>query len=127
MTHTEMALGDGDAISCQAIIGSIEKHWKNSDQAPLIAAIILNPLLRTTPFCPHSSLTLASVHQLLQSLFTQFYPNEEQPHLFIEISEYLEGRGSFSPMETVIDDAKKSRVSDVGIYCGHALSHTHIG
>ena len=115
MTYTEMASDGGDITSCEAIIGSIEKRWKNSDQGPFIAAVILNPILKTAPFRPHSSLTLARIHQLLQSLFTRFFPNEELPRLFTDISEYLEGKGNFSPMEAIISDVKKSRASDVGI------------
>jgi hypothetical protein len=122
MTYTKMMSPDGDVVSCQAIIGSIEKRWKNSDQAPFIAAIILNPLLKTTPFCPHSSLTIAGIHQLFRSLFTQFFPGEESPGLFIDVSEYLEGKGSFAPMEGVISEARK----DVGFYYGDTSCHTHV-
>ena len=121
-----MASKNGDEVSCQAIIASIEKRWKNSDQAPFIASIILNPLLKTTPFQPHPSFTLASIHQSLRSLFARFFPSEAPPQLFTEISEYLEGRGNFSPMEEIISDLKKSSASDVGVYLECKLCHIHI-
>ena len=109
MTYTGMlAPGKGDAISCQAIVASIEKRWKNSDQAPFIAAVVLNPLFKTSPFRPHSSFSLANIHQLLRSLFVRFFPDEELPWLFESISEYLEGKGVFSSMEGIIHDARKA-------------------
>jgi hypothetical protein len=126
MRFNEMASSDGDPTSCQAITASIEKRWKTSDQAPFIAAVILNPLLKTSPFCPHPSLTLASIHQLIQSLFARFFPNEELPWLFTDLSEYLEGKGSFSPMQDIISEAKRSRSSDVGVIHGFMQCHTHI-
>ena len=110
-----MGLTHGDPDSCEAIINSIEKQWSNSDQAPFIAAVILNPLLKTTPFRSHHSFTLAGVLQLLRSLFSRFFPDEEQPQLFVEVSEYLETRGRYLPMEDIISEARKSKASNVGI------------
>jgi hypothetical protein len=127
MTYTGMKSHGGDPVSCQAIIDSIEKRWKNSDQVPFIAAIILNPLLKTGAFRPHPSFTLASIHQSLRSLFTRFFPGEGLPQLFTDISEYLEGRGAFSPMEEIISELKKLSASDVGIFYRFILCHTHIG
>ena len=121
-----MASKDGDMTSCQAIIRSIEKRWKNSDQAPFIAAIILNPLLKTTPFRPHHSITFANIHRLLQSLFTRFFPGEETPWLFTDIAEYLEGREKILPIEEIISELKKSGASVVGVYHRYTMYHTHI-
>jgi hypothetical protein len=118
---------NGDVMSCQAIIGSIEKRWNNSDQPPFIAAIILNPLLKIAPFSSHSFLTLASIHQLLRSLFVRFFPGEEPPWLFTDVSEYLEGKGNFSPMEDIISEVRKGRAPDVGIYHGYIPHCTHVG
>lgn len=115
MTYTEMSLTDGDKASCQAIIESIEKRWKKSDQAPFIAAIILNPLLKTTPFRPFSSFSLADIHNLFKKLFIQFFPGEE-PQLFTDISNYLEGRGNFASMEEIISEVKRMGASDVCIF-----------
>ena len=127
MTYTQMMSNGGDVTSCEAIIGSIEKRWKKSDQAPFIAAIILNPLLKATPFQQHVTLTVANIHQLLRSLFIRFFPSEEQPQMFNDIIEYLEVKGNFLPMEGIVNDAKKSRISDVGIYDHYMFCHAHIG
>jgi len=114
MTYTGMLLsGEGDRVACEAVIASIKKRWKNSDQEPFIAAVLLNPQLKISTFRPHSSFSLANIHQLFQSLFLRFFPDETQPWLFDSISEYLEGKGDFSSMEAIIHQARRaSQVSN---------------
>jgi hypothetical protein len=109
ITYTGMVSSStGDEELCDAIIASIKKRWKNSDQGPFIAAILLNPLLKMSPFCPHTSFSLASIHLLFRSLFARFFPDETNPWLFDSISEYIEGKGAFLPMEDIICEAKKA-------------------
>jgi len=109
MTYSGMISSrQGDIVSCQAIIASIEKRWKNSDQEPFIAAVLLNPLLKVSPFHPHTAFSLANIHQLFRSLFIRFFPDEHPPWLFDSISEYIEGKGEFSSMEDIIHEAKKA-------------------
>lgn len=108
MTYTGMKLSPkGDRDSCEAIVGSIEKRWANADQGPFIASILLNPLHKITPFRPHPSFSLANIHSLIRSLFVRFFPEETSPWLFDSLSDYLEGRGTFLPMEDIIREAKK--------------------
>lgn len=115
MTYTQMMLSpDGDVDCCNAIIASLEKCWMNSDQAPFIASIFLNPLLKGTPFHPHSSFTLINIHHLLASLFAWFFPTEPTCSLFAPLAEYLEGSGDFAGMEDIIQRAKKA--PEVRIY-----------
>ena len=114
---------EGDEDSCAAIISSIEKRWANADQGPFIAAVILNPLLRTAPFYSHPSFSLANIHLLMRSLFTRFFPNDPSPWLFDSLSDYLEMRGEFLSMEDIINQAK--RVPEVGV-CHKSRYHTHV-
>ena len=116
MTYTAMRffLG-GDRVSCEAIIASIEKRWASADQEPFIASILLNPLLKTTPFRPDPSFSLASIHQLLRSLFTRFFPEEHTTGLFNLLSDYLAGKGEFSAMEQIISEVRK--VPEVRLFC----------
>ena len=117
MTYTDMMFTlEGDKDSCNAITASVEKRWANSDQAPFIASILLNPLLKISPFRPHPSFSLANIHSLIRSLFVRFFPDEISPWLFDSLSEYLEGRGTFLPMEDIINEAKK--IPEVSVYSG---------
>ena len=123
MTYADMAFTlKGDKVSCNAITMSIEKRWANSDQAPFIASILLNPLLKITPFNPHPSFSLANIHSLIRSLFVRFFPDEVSPWLFDSLSEYLEGRGAFLPMEDIINEAKK--MPEVSVRC-ESICHTY--
>ena len=115
--------GDGDKVACEAIIASIEKQWKNSDQEPFIAAVLFNPLLKTSLFSPHSAFSVVNIHHLFQSLFHRFFPEENIPWLSDSISEYLEGKGAFSSMEVIIHEAKKS--SQVGTEPQSYISCSH--
>ena len=124
MTYTGMIYsGDGDRKACEAIIASIEKRWMNFDQEPFIAAVLLNPLLKTSPFSPHSTFSLVNIHHLLQSLFLRFFPEENPPWLFDSISEYIEGMGAFSSMEDIIHEAKK--VPQVSAEPQPCISYSH--
>ena len=60
-------LGDDGGL-IQANLDSIEKHWQKSDQDVFIAALILNPMYKTSPFSRTSSLNHANVFSLLRHL-----------------------------------------------------------
>ena len=43
---------DANIPGCTAILDSIKKWWAKADQDVFIAAVILNPFIKTSAFCP---------------------------------------------------------------------------
>ena len=52
--------GDNEGV-IQTMLDSIKKWWKASDQEIFILAIILNPVLKLTPFAVSVSLSHANI------------------------------------------------------------------
>lgn len=86
---------DPEDDKAEAITLSIEKRWKKADQELFIAAVILNPFFRTTPFAPLPFLNNAGVHALLGGLWTRFYSQSPPPEFHGQLTEYLGGTGFF--------------------------------
>lgn len=62
-----------DQKICDAVLSSISKRWAKADQDIFIAAIILNPILKTHIFAPTSGLNYGAIFMLLGQLWTRFY------------------------------------------------------
>ncbi|KIJ08508.1 hypothetical protein PAXINDRAFT_88772 [Paxillus involutus ATCC 200175] len=62
---------DTEVVS--AIIQSIKRRWAKCDQEIFIAAVVINPFYKTTPFSRISSLNNANIHTLLECLYTRFF------------------------------------------------------
>ncbi|KAI9442952.1 ribonuclease H-like domain-containing protein [Lactarius indigo] len=91
-----------NAIGCTAILNSIEKRWAKADQDIFIAAVLLNPFVKTAAFSPRVSfLTRAGVFTLLKRLYQRFFSITESPDqlsanintLFTNIQDYFSEHG----------------------------------
>jgi hypothetical protein len=89
-------------IGCTAIINSIEKRWDKADQDVFIAAVILNPFVKTAPFSSQSRLmTQASILSLLKCLYSRFFSITEEEEelkeslqrLYSDLEGYLDAKG----------------------------------
>lgn len=86
----------GDRVACNAVLNSLEKRWANSDQDVLIAAVILNPFFKNTPFNPLSRFQPGNIYNLLLILWNRFFPEKPSPpSLFKNVLDYLRGTGDF--------------------------------
>jgi hypothetical protein len=54
-----------DAVTCNAILDSLEWRWMTADQDVFIAAIILNPIHKATPFAKSPQFTAAGILSLM--------------------------------------------------------------
>lgn len=70
------------------IITSIEKRWAASDQDIFIAAVILHPSYKTTPFAHIPLVTPASIWNLFRRLWKHFYRCEAPSILLKEYQDY---------------------------------------
>lgn len=113
-----------DAPGCTAILESIEKRWAKADQDVFIAAVILNPFLKTNAFSPQANfLTRAGVLGLIKRLYRRFFSISETPEeleenirqLFSNVDNYFTGRGICTDMNQYItavsDEAQHNGVS----------------
>jgi hypothetical protein len=63
-----------------AVKGSLERRWEDSDQDPLIAAVLLNPFYGYGPFNKRlRNFTKHNLRLLFNRLWKRFYKVEEAP------------------------------------------------
>ena len=87
-----------DLVGCAAILKSLEKRWLAADQDVFIAAVIVNPLFRTTPFIPGPCFIIAHVKSLLASLYLRFFLSEAPDVFYTEVHDFLMGSGRYSEL-----------------------------
>ena len=94
---------------CTAILDSIEKRWAKADQDVFVAAVILNPFVKTSAFSAQLPfLTRAGVLSLMKRLYHRFFsPNEtaeelaeNMRRLLSNIEDYFSGRGICADMDS---------------------------
>jgi hypothetical protein len=94
--YTDMIFNtDAHTEPLHAILDSIKKRWAKCDQDVFIAALILNPVFKLTPFTKISRFNNASVLDLLSRLWTRFYQSPPPDEMFTELMDYLGDVGTF--------------------------------
>src|SRR5438445_330109 len=95
---------------------SLEKHWDKSDQEVFIAAVILNPMYKTSPFAQIHKFTYASIYSLLVKLWKHFYCGADPPvQLQAEMTAYLKGIGDYESMDTWVQGTIQTAAVNVSI------------
>jgi hypothetical protein len=89
-----------DVAGCTAIIESIEARWATADQEIFIAAVILNPFYKSSPFAALQFMTNAGIQSMLSRLWQHFYQTEPPPELYEQIAGYLHSTGIFSELKS---------------------------
>jgi hAT family C-terminal dimerisation region len=120
-------------MGCTAIIDSIEKRWAKAEQEVFIAAVVLNPFIKVTPFSSQSDfLAPANILALLKRLYSRFFSvteredelKENMMQLYSNLDEYFKGTGICKNLvswaEAVEEHAKHSRSSPdpISVYNG---------
>ena len=93
--------GPDDTTACAAILNSLEKRWLAADQDVFIAAVIINPFFRATPFAPGTRFIVARIKTLLSSLYTRFFQSDPPDTFFTELHDYLTRSGHYSELELI--------------------------
>jgi hypothetical protein len=122
-------------LGATAILESIEKRWAKADQDVFIAAVLLNPFVKASPFSPQVPfLTRAGVLSLMKRLYLRFFSvtettNELSEHtqqLFSNLEDYLGGRGICAEMTQYIDaiseETRRTGISPDPVMVYHGIS-----
>ncbi|KIY49894.1 hypothetical protein FISHEDRAFT_31177, partial [Fistulina hepatica ATCC 64428] len=104
MVYTKRAeFHDRDPHALQVILASIERRWAKSDQDVFIAAVLLNPFIRASPFASiPERFGLANVYLLLVHLFERFFMTPAPSVLLTEVQDYFAESGQFSALQPMI-------------------------
>ena len=105
-----------DVTACTAILNSLEKHWSVADQDIFIAAVIVNPSFRATPFTPGPHFTTAHIKSLLSSLYLRFFQSQPPNSFYTELHDYLMGSGHYRALEMVCSVHAQKLQENICIY-----------
>jgi hypothetical protein len=94
-------VGSEDVVGCAAILQSLEKRWLAADQDVFIAAVIVNPFFRATPFAPGQRFTGAQIKSLLASLYFRFFRSQPPISFYSELHDYLMRSGQYKDLESM--------------------------
>ncbi|SJL01174.1 uncharacterized protein ARMOST_04492 [Armillaria ostoyae] len=87
----------GERYVRYALLSSIERRWGKSDQEVFIAAVVLNPFMKLTPFrltSQTSFLTMAGLNDLFSRLYTRFFTDPlDSAELLGNIQDYMFNTG----------------------------------
>ena len=128
--HYASLADDEDKTGANAILRSIEQRWAKADQDVFIAAVILNPFVRVSPFCASVPfLNIAGILSLLKRLYTCFFRTPAPVELHRNLQDYLVSTGPIfhdlqSYMETIESEAARQVGTSSGFYLGSERS-TH--
>jgi len=116
-----LKLPDVSDPGVQAIIASIEKQWDKADQEIFIAAVILNPFIKITPFNTSVSLFMnMGIFNLMKYLYTHFFKISESTTEFAtncttllnDVCTYLHGEHQFEGLDgycKLVEDQAKEK------------------
>ncbi|KAI6145406.1 hypothetical protein BKA82DRAFT_4357460 [Pisolithus tinctorius] len=88
-----------DSTACKAVLESAEQRWGQCDQEVFIAAVVVNPFYKTSPFKKIALTTRAGIAALFGHLWLCFYGGEAPVELFTDLDHYLGCFGDFAFME----------------------------
>jgi hypothetical protein len=122
-------------LGCTAILDSIEKRWEKVDQDVFIAAVILNPFVKTAAFSAQVRfLTRAGVLALMKRLYQRFFSitdtteefEENMQRLFSNVEDYFAGSGICADITQYVsainDEAQRNGISPDPLMVYHGIS-----
>ncbi|KAJ7145949.1 hypothetical protein C8R44DRAFT_600958, partial [Mycena epipterygia] len=104
----------------RAVLNSLEKHWKKAgrEQEVFIAAVLLNPFFKNSPFSLIPILNCAGIDLTLKRLWTRFFQQPAPSDLRKNSREYFDGTGFFAGLQRhCASEIERRRVDQVsGLY-----------
>jgi hypothetical protein len=97
------AMGEDKDVQ-NAILSSLERRWAKADQEVFIAAVLVNPLFRVSPFRRLDSLNRSGIRGLFTRLWRRFYPSEPPSFEFSShIFNFIDGNGFFAELDESVN------------------------
>ena len=112
-----------DAPACNAILSSIERRWKKTDQDVFIAGILLNPFHKAQPFCAAPFSTSVSLYNLIHRLWSRFYSETPPAGLYIDFKAYINGTGDYLALRNFMNGMWQAAEKEVR--CDMCLNTWH--
>jgi len=97
-----------------AILSSLEKRWAKADQEVFIAAVLVNPLFRVSPFRQLDFLNRSGIRALFTWLWKRFYPSSQPPFEFsTHVFNFIDGNGFFLELDESVKYELQSATMEV--------------
>lgn len=109
----QQMVSPSDQPGATVIISSLEQRWAKADQDVFIAAVILNPLYRISPFAPLESLINANLLMLLSRLYRRFNSTEPPFDFQNDVYNYINRQGRFVAMDEAIASVRNLATYEV--------------
>ncbi|KAJ6609763.1 hypothetical protein B0H10DRAFT_1954394 [Mycena sp. CBHHK59/15] len=93
---------DEEDSGVRAVLDSLEKRWKNAgrEQEVFIAAVLLNPYFKNSPFSHLPILNRAGIDLTFERLWSRFFKQPAPPDLRKNSREYFDGTGFFAGLQS---------------------------
>jgi hypothetical protein len=112
--HRYSTLHEAEDIKARdAVLASIERRWRKTDQDVFIAGVLLNPFHKARPFRRAPFSTAAGLYTLLHRLWRRFYYEDPPAELYAEFRAYSNGAGEFQTMNNFMDGMRVSAEKEV--------------
>ncbi|KAJ7459620.1 hypothetical protein B0H11DRAFT_1736953, partial [Mycena galericulata] len=111
----------------RAVLNSLEKRWKNAgaEQEVFIAAVLLNPYFKNTPFSHLPILNRAGIDLTFERLWKRFFKQPAPPDLRMNSREYFDGTGFFAGLQSYCNsEIERRRANRVSCYYSHSMALT---
>ena len=100
----------------EALLSSISRRWEKADQHIFIAAIFLNPLLKTSLFSHTYHFTLNGLYNILSGLWARFTGQQPPMDFHAQIQNYINGSEVFYGFDNYTTMSKQSADAKVLLY-----------
>jgi hypothetical protein len=98
------------------VLASLEKRWAAADQAPFVAAVLLNPFLRGDFFGRDIALTPIGLCNMLKRLQFRVFKVEADADFQAAFMDYYNKREEFTPVAMGMADWKKMAEQQVSYF-----------
>lgn len=110
-------LVDQESITVkEALLYSISRRWEKADQSIYIAAVILNPLIKTQIFANIPQVTFNGVYNTFASLWTRFTGQPPPLDLLVDSKDYLSNKGIFNEFQSLAQAAQIQASLQVSLF-----------
>ncbi|KAJ7140750.1 hypothetical protein C8R44DRAFT_866446 [Mycena epipterygia] len=108
---------DEEDSGVRAVLNSLEKRWKKAgqEQEVFIAAVLLNPFFKNSPFSLIPILNRAGIDLTLERLWTRFFQQPAPSDLRKNSREYFDGTGFFAGLQRHCESEIERRRVDQNI------------